>query len=220
MLSVVFMLSVSSVSICLSLLVEGQTPQLYGRLQPKVRHLESTVCPSYLCPCYFLSVHGVAAVYVSIGRLHSLSVFYRASHNTPATPPPPTPRPPEGPQRQKRTPRETPPHADHKTAPTPKRTPERATPQSPGPHQKNAAQLRPKSTKEPKQGQPRDPHEKRPPTTPTPATPGPQEAEKPTEAKRPKYRGTPCKYVYFLTKLTFLDIQSSDSVFWVGRLQS
>ena len=114
-------------------MVEGQTPQLYGRLQPKVRHLESTVCPSYLCPCYFLSVHGVAAVYVSIGRLHSLSVFYRVSHNTPATPPPPTPRPPEGPQRQKRTPRENPPpRADHKTAPTPtpKRTPERATPQS------------------------------------------------------------------------------------------
>ena len=86
----------------------------------------------------FSHLHGAAAVYVSIGRLHSLSVFYRASHNTPATPPPPTPRPPEGPQRQKRTPRETPPHADHKTAPTPtpKRTPERATPQSPGPHQK------------------------------------------------------------------------------------
>ena len=32
-------LHVSSVSICL--LVEGQTPQLYGRLQPKVRLLES-----------------------------------------------------------------------------------------------------------------------------------------------------------------------------------
>ena len=91
-LHVVRRLHVSSVSICLSLLVEGQTPQLYGRLQPKVRHLESTVCPSYLCPCYFLSVHGVAAVYVSIGRLHSLSVFYRASHNTPATPPPRRPQ--------------------------------------------------------------------------------------------------------------------------------
>ena len=40
-LHVVRRLHVSSVSICLSLLVEGQTPQLYGRLQPKVRNLES-----------------------------------------------------------------------------------------------------------------------------------------------------------------------------------
>ena len=40
-LHVVRRLHVSSVSICLSLLVEGQTPQLYGRLQPKVRLLES-----------------------------------------------------------------------------------------------------------------------------------------------------------------------------------
>ena len=214
------MLSVSSVSICLSLLVEGQTPQLYGRLQPKVRHLESTVCPSYLC--YFLSVHGVAAVYVSIGRLHSLSVFYRVPHNTPATPPRRRPPGPPRARSDKNGHHEKPPprRPQNRPHPNPQANPGKSHTTVPGSPPKNAAQLRPKSTKEPKQGQPRGPHEKRPPTTPTPATPGPQEAEKPTEAKRPKYRGTPCKYVYFLTKLTFLDIQSSDSVFWVGRLQS
>ena len=81
---------------------------MIGRLHV-VRRLHVSSVSICLSHCYFLSVHGAAAVYVSIGRLHSLSVFYRASHNTPATPPPPTPRPPEGPQRQKRTPRETPP---------------------------------------------------------------------------------------------------------------
>ena len=193
---------------------------MIGRLHV-VRRLHVSSVSICLSHCYFLSVHGAAAVYVSIGRLHSLSVFYRASHNTPATPPLTTPRPPEGPQRQKRTPRETPPRRpQNRPHPNPQANPGKSHTTVPGSPPKNAAQLRPKSTKEPKQGQPRDPHEKRPPTTPTPATPGPQEAEKPTEAKRPKYRGTPCKYVYFLTKLTFLDIQSSDSVFWVGRLQS
>ena len=175
---------------------------MIGRLHV-VRRLHVSSVSICLSHCYFLSVHGAAAVYVSIGRLHSLSVFYRASHNTPATPPPPTPRPPEGPQRQKRTPRETPPRRpQNRPHPNPQANPGKSHTTVPGSPPKNAAQLRPKSTKEPKQGQPRGPHEKRPHTTPTP---GPQEAEKPTEANRPKYRGTPCKSVYFLTKLTFLD---------------
>ena len=70
------MLSVSSISVCLSLLVEGQTPPAVRRLtaEGKTSRVNSMSILS-LSLLLFVCAFGVATVYVNIGRLHSLSVY-------------------------------------------------------------------------------------------------------------------------------------------------